>query len=617
MADDKIKTDESIVEGAKGDGNASPVALTPEEDAKLQLFKSWVDAGKNAKKPIEWEWFVRKNYLDGNHWVRFNQVTQTIEQVSTGNKYQVTINEIYRITRAIRAYVTKHQPKWEVIATNTTDKVYIKSEASERLLDTYYTEEHIKMKLKNIVYDGLYASVGHIWFWWDAEKRWLCSIGVDPFDFIPDPTAEDIFEYSDAQFVARAFKTKVNALKTDKRYQHTDLVVADNLLAASDMKVALMQLTASAQPNSWTDQKDLETVIGIDMYYRDSEWNVRHCVFTSTSLLVDESTRFMSIPARTYHTDTETGKQYTQGWVKNLIGPQKMINQLESNTLEWNHIMAKGRYVADKRSGVTSVINKNGQIILKNTGTYFQQLATQSEPVTVENQITRAKRYVEDSGAAHDAFVGRMPTGANSGIAINTLQAGEENNLVDLRDNLDDFYISCGRLILQSFARYKQNIMVMFEDDNASNTKKMYAAVGNSSPIKMKETNVTYNGKVYKVPLSRILEENNVRVSVGTWLGTNKAGAQDTLLKMADAKIIDGQTVLEYFNAPNIPAIMSRVRSDAHMKAILDTAVKSAPGSVPAMDMGQGNAPMGQVPTAPPGATAPTAPPPGPVAPAQ
>lgn len=556
---------------------------------KHAMFGNWLLAAKEAKKPIEWEWFVRKNYLDGNHWIRWNPTTKSVEQVGSGNQFRTTINEIYRITRAIRTYVTKHDPKWEIMAQDLSQRVFEKAEGSEKFLDLYYIQEQVKKKLKETVYDALYASVGHFWYWWDGKDQWLRCINVDPFDFLPDPTAKDTMEYSDAKFVARAYTKKAEELRQDPRFKNKGDIVADNILAASDMKVALLQLTAGVNDNAWTDNKDLETTMCFEIYYRvnadnDKGGRINHAIITATAILIDESTRFVDMPARTYHTDTETNKQYTQGWVKNLIGPQKIIDQNESTTLEYNHIFGKGRYVTEKASGVNVIINKNGQIITKNRGTYFEQLQALPQTSTVENQTIRASRYLENLGAAHDAFVGRMPTGANSGIAIETLLAGEENNLADLRDNLHIFMISNAHFILRSFARSRMKYLLVSTQKPDKSEPDFYAMVGNQSPIKTKKVEIVYGGEKKTVDVQRIMEENNIRVTIGTWLGTGKNDSQNRLLEFAKAGLIDTQTVLEFFNAPNIPEVMKRLKQAAEDKARLAAATANAPGTVPAIE---------------------------------
>lgn len=584
---------------------------------KHEMFSQWLVAGKKAKEPIEWEWFVRKAYLDGNHWIRWNTTSKSIERVNDGNRWKTTINETYRITRAIRNYVTKYDPKWDVMATDADKGVYQKAEGSERLLDTFFMESKFGMRIKETVGDAMWASVGHVWFWWDAVKQWLMCETVGPFDFIPDPTARDYLAYSDAKFVARAFARKAADIKRDTRFSNLDEVVADNLVAASDMKTTLLQLSPGINQNAWVNNKDLETTMCYELYYRTSEdnekgGNISHAIITPTTILLDEPTRFKDdMPARTYHTDIETGQQYTQGWVKNLIPPQKIIDYNESSTLEYNHIFGKGRYITDKDSGVSQIVNENGQIMTKRRGSYFEQLRADPLPSTVENQTKRALLYMENLGAAHDAFAGRMPTGAESGKAIEALQLGEENNLGDLRTNFDDFMVSSGEFILRAFSRHRVNPRVLFEDDQEHpDTPKMSAVIGDSSPLKPSEMNITYNKKQFKVPVERIIENNKVRVTVGTWIGSGKLGSQDTLMKMAEVGIIPIQTVLEYYNAPNIPRIMDLLAKQQADKARMNAAVSNPPGTVPAVDASgnQGGNGLGAGATPPAGGGASPAP---------
>lgn len=569
--------------------------MTPEQIAKHTQFSDWLVAGKKAKEPIEWEWFVRKAYLDGNHWIRWNPASKSIEGVNSGDKWKTTINETYRIVRAVRNYVTKYDPKWEVTAMDAERRVYNKAVGSERLLDTYFMEEKFGIRVKETVGDALYASVGHVWFWWDAAVQWLRCMAVNPFEFIPDPTAKDYLAYSDAKFVARAYSQKEADLKADERFMNREEVIADNKISSSDMRTTLLQLSPGVNQNAWTDNKDLETTMCYELYYRTKELNEKggniwHAIVTPTTLLLDEPTRFLGdMPARTYHTDIETGQQYTQGWVKNLIAPQKIIDQNESSTLEYNHIFSKGRYVTDKDSGVGVIVNQNGQVITKNRGSYFEQLTTQPQPLTVERQTQRALLYMENIGAAHDAFMGRLPTGAESGKAIEALMLGEENNLGDLRTNFDDFMVSSGEFILRAFSRHRVDVRVIFSDNpEHPDEPDVSAVVGDSSPLKEEEVEVMYNGTKKKVKVERIIEKNNVRVTVGTWIGSGKLGSQDTLFKMAEAGIVDTQTILENYNAPNIPRILDRLSKQKANEAMMQAAVTQPPGTMPAIDMGMG-----------------------------
>lgn len=581
--------------------------MTPEETTAHETYAQWITAASEAKKPIEWEWFVRKNFIDGNQWVRWNTDTKTLETVDPQNKFKVTINKIYTIVRAIRNYTLKHQPKWEVMAQDLEKKIYNKAVASERFLDLFYLEDDssgktFKVKVKEAVGDAIWASVGHIWFWWDSTKKWLMSKAVSPFDLLPDPTCTDSVAYTDAKFVFMAESVKTDDIKNDKRYMHTEDVISDNKLAASDLKVTLMKMTSGLNVEGWNAQKDLNTTIRYEGYVKQEEKNskggmYKHVVLTATVLLVDEDTDFTDMPVRTYHTDVETNRQYTQGWVKNLIPAQKILNVNESNALEFNHVISRGRFVADKGAGAGIVYNRNGQVIEKNRGYAFQQMPMQSQPVTVENQITRASRYMEDMGAAHDAFVGRMPSGANSGVAIENLLAGEENNLTDLRDNLSDFYTSTAKFILKVFSKKLMSVMVFFTPLPDKEVPDFNALVGQKSPVSIQKQEITYSGKKQNVTVDRILENNNIRVTIGTWLGTGKQDSRTEAIELAKNGLLDKQTLLEFFNAPNIPRIIDRVNKEAAAKAAMQAAVSQPPGTMPAIDMPGGMGGGGPQPT--------------------
>jgi len=140
---------------------------------------------------------------------------------------------------------------------------------------------------------------------------------------------------------------------------------------------------------------------------------------------------------------------------------------------------------------------------------------------------------------------------------------------------------------------------MMFNTSPDKEEPDFYAAVGNKSPIRLNKTRIKFNGKDKEVPISRILEDNNVRVTMGTWIGTNKLGSLDQLTKLAEAGLIDKQTVLEFYNAPNIPRILERIGKEQTQAAMLQAATTSAPGTMPAIEGNTPNATIGANASAP------------------
>jgi len=136
----------------------------------------------------------------------------------------------------------------------------------------------------------------------------------------------------------------------------------------------------------------------------------------------------------------------------------------------------------------------------------------------------------------------------------------------------------------------------MFNQSQDKEEPDMFAAVGNQSPIKAKDVPVSYNGEIKKVKLERIMEDNNIQVTMGTWLGMSKMGSETKLLELTKAGLIDPQTALEFYNAPNIPRVMDRLMKKKSEEALLQAAVGQAPGTVPAIDMMGGQGAPGGVP---------------------
>ena len=64
------------------------------------------------------------------------------------------------------------------------------------------------------------------------------------------------------------------------------------------------------------------------------------------------------------------------------------------------------------------------------------------------DQINNLKDYMQNIGAAHEAFMGKAPQGVTAGVAFDTLVANAYTNIVDLIDNLADCLSRLGEDIL-------------------------------------------------------------------------------------------------------------------------------------------------------------------------
>jgi len=559
---------------AKKDKTPSPAKQRVDAQEKLTTYKKYFELAQNARTKIDWEWFVRKQFVQGNQFLKWNKKTRQVEVPPTPeNEVKVIVNKIYATLRAVRGFVTKFQPKWEVMAEDVSDDGLESAGKKADLLDYIYITQGLKKKIKELVYNGLIYSVGFWEIGWDQaddEGEGECFIrSIDPFDLYIDPAATDL---DNASFIIKTSRQTIQDIKSNPNYSNTKDLIGDSKLAASELKSRLIQNTFTDVSNL---EDELDTKIVKEIYIRkpqeDGTNKIEKSVFVDEQLLMPTQVTLMeTYPFVRYSSDVEPLEMYGHGWVKHLIPIQRVINKLEGQILGYNDIFAKGKYVVDKDSGVRVINNRHGQIIERKRGTSVEPIPLQGLPATVRQQVEAFSLYMEDTGGAHDASLGRIPEGAKAGVAIEALQSGDANNLNDLRDNLEDTLKEAANKIFWNYATYRQTTK-MIRADVDEGEPNFFNIIGSEADNKPKSKNGI---KVYAIS-----KDNDVRVYMGSWLAYSKEAELEKLLALAEAGIIDRQTLLKYYNFPNVQDIVDRVREEK--------ALEAPPGEAPAQEAPQ------------------------------
>ncbi len=151
------------------------------------------------------------------------------------------------------------------------------------------------------------------------------------------------------------------------------------------------------------------------------------------NLLRNEKTEFDKYPIIAVASDNNPDEIGGEGYIKNLIPVNKGLNRLESQVLEYNNLVNRGRFISDKKSGVSKITNETGEIIEKNPGTEFKEAQIGGLSPDIHRQIDRFNIYCEDLTGVKEAFLGGVPSGVKSGIALESLKAQTANNLQDLK----------------------------------------------------------------------------------------------------------------------------------------------------------------------------------------
>ena len=549
--------------------------MTPEEREAdngrllVQKCKLLKMQAEESRRKFDWEWLVRNLYFRGYHFARYNRGTNTVV-FSTRTGVRIPVNLIAAHMRGVRNQVTSFQPKWEVLPNVTTESAMENARFSGKVLDWVYEKAQIKRKIKEVVNDGLWASVG-IWQFDVDDKKNIVINRIDPYDLYVDPNVKgpnlNDPEYG-AEYVIRTIQMNVDAVRKNKRYTIKGNLTGDNFAASAEYKRFLLQVTRHQYE---TKKEGSDTVMLHEAWMRERQddgkikMRVIHYVNSIQEPLLNQLVDEDEYPYEILQGDITPGELYGESWIKHLIPVNRVIDALESHIFEYNHFFARGRFVIDKNSGVRIIVNQHGQIIEKNRGSTVTSLPIMPLPPTPESQILRMKGHLEDLSGVHDVSLGRLPGTVRSGVAIAELRQSDATNQSDLVDNLEDFLSRSGRKILKLVAE-NWNTSKLISVTSLGGKPSYFMAVGEKAAVASKKKKDFTFGEM-KLPLAIIGADNEVRVQVGSWLAYTKEARQEKLKELFRLGAIDQKTYLEFAEFADIDGIVERTRSEALMQA--------------------------------------------------
>ncbi len=566
--------------------------LSMEADELSELLSQW-GVDKDNRRTIDWQWFVYDNFVRGNHFVKWNRDTSTIETVASKNVMRFPINKIYSTLRSVRGFVTKYDPKWEVYPANRSSKATKEAKQKGKLLDEIWYQDSLKALSKAKVYDGLRFSVGVVELGWDNKKKKVTFTRVDPFDLYFGGG-----QGSEVTRITKAVKKNIDILENDPKYKgKRGILQSEPDDEASEAKQQIQQINYGYQNKS----EDDETCIVRETFYVTEKTNslggnINIATYTSSCFLRHIETPYESLSDifQIYRTDVNPGENYGEGWVKHLIPIQKMLDILESQTMEYHHMFAKGRYIVPKNSGAKLITSENGIILEHNPGKRPLVENAPSMTASVEQQIQRFNIYLEDIGGQHDASLGRIPTGATAGVAIEALQEGDANNLKDLVENFNIDLVNTARGIFKMIAKNLKTTKLIETDDLDQDGKpNQFAIIGEEATNKPEF--ITVDGE--KVPVIVIRNEEKVRVTVGSWLAYNREALEARVYKHYTAGMIDRKTALDALDYADPDNIVSKAINEEMIRTITKMGPPN-PADVMALEQqsmaGQETAPAGE-----------------------
>lgn len=530
----------------------------------LSTLNAWFNSAKDDSRKKHWEWFVIDQMLRGNQDIRGNYQDNTIEIKRKSDKISFPINKMYATFRAVRGFVTRHKPMVVVEPKENTEEAKVYARRANRLLERDNQLNNYRKINKEWVYFGVKYGVGYRQVGYDIKNKVALRWSVDPMDFFSGNQEDEI---EDAPYIIKTVRRTLGHVQ--QRYgKEAEGIAPDNELAADEFKKLSIQINYDQEQAQNGIRLEDQTVILKECWYRVYKPNkfgghINKCVYTESKILNHEETPFDEYPFIPYKSDIVPNEASGEGHLKHIVAPQRMLNMLNMQLLEYNHIVNNGRYLADKGAGLDIIVNQMGQIIQKNVGKQVTPLAPPPISPTLETQLRLANEFIEVIGGQSDASLGRVPTGVTSGKGLEALQYGDSNNISDLRDNFEDALALEAQWILKMYSLFEKDGLVLSNrisdeevDTFAVVGQGAYQAMGSKPPKEFLTDNGDYCGTC------TILTDNNVKASVTSQLGETREARMDLMFRLLDAGL-PLKIVLEHLEFPNTNDILERIASES------------------------------------------------------
>jgi len=492
-------------------------------DEKFEESKNW--RGSN----VELQWFVNYMYYMGFQNLKFDKQTKTFTN-SNRNPLTFYINYTYMIVRAVRNAVVRTQPQWDVDALPYGKIDVVESQVLGEYLAFEFDKLQMEEKVNKLVLYGLLYGLGIFQYGYDdmadnGEGNVWVDV-LDPFDTYIDPFA---MTADDARYVIKIMSKPLELVKQNPNYDKKALenLASSEKMSESDYKDLIL--------NNLHDTGYVKGNVLLKEAWCLTEEGVRVITMCDGEILRNELTEFKKLPFIFYHPDINLNTVYGEGWVKNIVNINKALNYLETSRLEYNILFNKGKILAPKGSSIKNITNANGQVIQYKPG--FKPEVMDMKPMgsDVERQISALGGYMQQIGAANEAFLGQTPAGVKSGVAIETLVANNYVNLTDLINNLANCLEDLGKAILGLGYQY-QNLMKPFRNDTGD---LMGIIGGDINPEELEG---------FDIPVVPIPENPEVKVRITSGTAYTKEGKKEIMQNLRAMGAVSNRTLLEAFD---------------------------------------------------------------------
>lgn len=543
-----------------------------DDGEKIAYCESLLNDVKKSREPYDLEWYQNYQFENGNHYLAVNTVTGSLEANPPKKRGEVrmVINKVRSAKRAIQNYITRTQPKWEIIPGDVDADTIKNARRIGKTMDYLYRKLHLEQMVSGVIDTGLSTSIGVVEIDWDEEADGgIGEVRVrlhDPFDVYFDKRAYLYAGRIVGRFVAKSVVKSVDEIKNDKRYDEKKRkeVKPDEELATSRLKAKIIRKEMGSQ-----EDKVIQTVTLKEFHLWDDGKNskkghVKLLTYAGDQILIEEDLPDKEYPIYFYQISMNPLKVYQRAWVTDAIPLNKAIDRAVSQKIMYMNQALVYRIIAEKGHGAGVITNEMGEILEINPKRTFQQMTINPLPAGFDAVSNELNTYIEDAMGAHDAALGRMPTGARSGKTLEAIQAADSNNLTGLTQSLESFLSVVGERILDIIAKKYQvsRIVKIAEPEEGEEYMKV---IGQGSKQKPEGATI-------------ITEDNEVIVKIGSWLGHTLEAKRETMMKLGEMGVLPAEEILRQFEFPNVEELSAKARDQRMEQSQMDLAIAGHAG---------------------------------------
>jgi len=485
------------------------------------------------------DWYINERYARGEHWIVYNKSLNKIQSLPVvEGDIRRTVNKIKSQIRGVKNFIKRNQPRWEVHPTDVTDEALEEAKKKNKILQNVYRTRQIPALLTDQIVNSMKYSVGLL------EGGITKKEGKDYLDFWIDDTFDVIFDPSATSIQNCRFYIKASKKPVSTVQQQYDLktVASDNKEAASEYKELLENERYNKSGNKGND--DLETVIVYELWMKwfvGTEVKVRviTCIENTVLRIFDPSYR--RYPIFGYTPERLANSIYNDAWIKDLISLNKSLDKTISQVEAYIQRMLAGKFMIKQGVEVSSITDRGAEKIYYKGSTPPTQMNLQPLPAAPFTYMQTLERFIEELGGVREASLGRAPTSLQSGKAIEALQSADAFTVAEPIENLELMLAEVGEFILEVISDHNISSEEIIEDGEK----------------------IKFIGDVEEAPEGAlIVKPSKVKVVIVPEIAYTEEARMERMMQLANAGIIDPETVLEKLSVSNIGDIVARMKKN-------------------------------------------------------